>query len=125
MVRRTFILYVAVLLGVACSTVPPEPPPPPPLDPTGTFDVSIEVGGFAVAGVLAIRGTAEGGYTGSLDTDMGGADLSSIAVEGQDVTFTINIPEAFIEFRVTYEGDEFTGFLDGSMGGGPISGVRR
>jgi hypothetical protein len=75
-----------------------------------------------VSGTLTIRETEER-YSGYIDTDMGGAGVSEIVVEGQTMTFTV--PEAGIAFEVTFEGDEFSGSFDGAMGYGTITGVRR
>lgn len=114
-------LFLALALIVASCT-PPEPPAPPPLDPTGTFTVSIDAQGTPVGGVLTIRGTA-GAYTGSIDTDMGGAALADILVEGNQVTFSV--PDAGVYFSVLFEGGGFTGSFDGAMGTGTIRGTRR
>lgn len=101
---------------------PPEPPPPPPLDPVGSYSLSIQAEGTQVGGTMSIRGSA-GAYTGSIDTDMGGAALADIAVDGQNMTFSV--PEAGVSFRVTFDGDGFSGDFDGAMGYGTIRGTKR
>lgn len=120
---KRFLTVLALGLTVsACSGPPPEPPAPPPLDPTGTFRINIDAEGLQVGGSLVIRET-ETGYSGSIDTDMGGAAITDIAVEGNELTFSV--PEAGLVFTVVFQGDEFTGGFDGAMGAGTIRGVRR
>jgi hypothetical protein len=120
---KRFLTVLALGLAVsACSGAPPEPPAPPPLDPTGTFRISIDAEGMQVGGTLVIRET-ETGYAGSIDTDMGGAAIADVAVEGNEMTFSV--PDAGVYFTVVFEGDEFTGGFDGAMGAGTIRGVRR
>ena len=121
--RRTHALLLLPLLLAACGGPPPEPPAPPPLDPTGVFDVMIEAQGMSLTGVLSIEGSEEAGYTGSIDTDMGGAAISDIQVIGQEVTMAI--PEAGAEMRLVFEGDGFTGGVTGAMGDALIYGTRR
>ncbi len=117
--RVTMIAAVGVML-TACG--PPEPPAPPPLDPTGTYSISIDAEGTQIGGSLVIRGTAEA-YRGSIVTDMGGAALADITVEGNQLSFTV--PEAGVSFRLTFEGEGFNGTFDGAMGTGYITGKRR
>jgi hypothetical protein len=76
-----------------------------------------------LGGVLIIDGSAEAGYTGSIDTEMGGAALADIAVDGQAMTFSI--PEGGMTAEVTFEGNEFTGWMAGGMGDADIIGVKR
>lgn len=118
-------IVTAAVLGLvlsACGGPPPEPPAPPPLDPTGTYSISVDAEGMQVGGTLTIRQEGEG-YSGYIDTDMGGAALANIVVEGQTVTF--DLPEVGVSFEITFEGNEFTGTFDGAMGAGVISGVKR
>ena len=122
MVKRFSALLVMTLILGACGGPPPEPPPPPPLNPVGTYNVSIDAQGQMVGGTLTIRETGDR-LSGYIDTDMGGAAVSGVVVEGQTMTFSV--PEAGISFEVTFEGDEFSGSFDGDMGYGTISGVRR
>ena len=117
--RRKAFLAVGVIL-TGCG--PGQPPAPPPLDPTGTYSINIDAEGMQIGGSLVIRGTAEA-YTGSIDTDMGGAALADIAVDGNQVSFTV--PEAGVSFQLTFEGEGFNGTFDGAMGTGYITGTRR
>jgi hypothetical protein len=127
--RRRLVLTATIgVLVTACAAgsppAPAAPPgPPPPLDPTGTYDITVSAQGMEIGGVLIVRGSAEAGYTGSVDTEMGGAALTAIAVEGQTMTFSI--PEAGMSAEVTFDGDEFMGWLAGGMGDADIIGVKR
>lgn len=118
--RNLMMLVAAGGLVAACG--PAAPPAPPPLDPTGTYNITIDAEGMSIGGSLVIRGAADA-YSGSIDTDMGGAAISDVAVEGNQVTFTV--PEAGVSFQVLFEGDGFTGTFDGAMGAGYITGKRR
>ncbi len=125
MLKRLILAAVVPLFLSACAGVsePAMPPAPPPLDPTGTFDVSINEGGMAMGGVMTISGSAADGYTGRVDTDMGGASMSDITIDGQRPSFYV--PEAGVSVQLEFDGDEFTGEMDGDMGAGTISGKRR
>ncbi len=122
--QRLAPLALITLVFAACSSgPPPAPPAPPPLDPTGTWDVSVEAQGMSLSGVMVIRGSAEEGYTGSIDTDMGGASVADIVVDGDEMT--MSIPDAGAQAILTFDGDEFTGELSGAMGDAVIFGTRR
>ena len=122
MKRLLAVLTLGMTLS-ACAGPPPEPPAPPPLDPTGSYSINIDAEGMQLGGSLVIREAANGGYRGSIDTDMGGAALSDIVVDGNAVTFFV--PDAGVLFTVVFEGDDFTGSFDGDMGAGSIRGVKR
>lgn len=119
---RRITTLLALSMMVACRGAPAEPPVPPPLNPTGTFNLTIVGEGIQIGGSLVIRSAADG-YTGSIDTDMGGASISDITVAGQELSFTV--PEAGVSFQLLFEGEGFTGTFDGAMGPGSIVGVRR
>lgn len=113
---------LALVLAACAGGPPPEPPAPPPLDPTGTWDMIVEADGMTIGGVMVIEGSAEAGYTGSIDTDMGGAGISDITVDGQLLTFSI--PDAGASVTLEFEGDEFSGSMSGVMGEATIYGQR-
>jgi hypothetical protein len=116
-------ITLAFLLSACAGGPPPAPPPPPPLDPTGTFDIVVAFDGGELRGVVYIRGSADTGYSGTVDTDMGGAAMAGIRVEGQTLYFTI--PEAGVTAQVVFADDQFTGTMQGDMGFANLSGRRR
>lgn len=121
--RSLASLPLLSLLVAACGGPPPEPPAPPPLDPVGVYDVMIEAEQMSLTGILSIEGSADTGYTGSIDTDMGGAAVTDIQVVGQEVTLTV--PDAGAQMRLVFEGDGFSGGISGAMGNALIYGTRR
>jgi hypothetical protein len=124
MLRRIAPTALLAVVFAACGGgPPPEPPAPPPLDPVGVYDVTVEAQGMSLGGVMSIEGSAEAGYTGSIDTEMGGASIVDIEVVGQEVTFSI--PEASAQVRLVFDGSEFSGGLSGAMGDALIFGTRR
>lgn len=124
MIRRIAAAAALGLLLAACAGgPPPEPPAPPPLDPVGTYDIGVAAEGMEIAGIMTIQGNATDGYTGSIDTEMGGAAITNIAVDGQTLTFSI--PDAGAEVQVLFAGDEFSGSLSGAMGDANIWGRKR
>lgn len=127
MKKRAFLAAALGLALSACASgpppAPPAPPTPPPLDPTGTYDILVSAQGMEIGGTMTIRGSAEAGYTGDVDTEMGGAGMTSIVVDGQTMTFSI--PEGGMSGEVVFDGDEFTGTMSGGMGDASITGVKR
>lgn len=121
--RSAFLPALAVVFAACSGGPPPEPPAPPPFDPTGVYDIMVEAQGQSIAGVMSIEGSADTGYTGSVDTEMGGAAMSNIEVVGQEVTFTV--PDAGVQARLLFEGDGFTGGITGAMGDALIFGTKR
>ena len=125
--RRVLITAAIGFLLNACASAPPPAPPapptPPPLDPTGTYDLTVSAQGMQIGGVLAIQGSADAGYTGRVDTDMGGGAISNVTVDGQTMTFSLS--EFGADIEVVFDGDEFTGFLTSDMADADIIGVKR
>ena len=126
--RRRLVLSAALgFLLTACAGGPPAAPAapaaPPPLDPTGTYDITVSAQGMEIGGVLIIEGSAETGYTGRVDTDMGGGAISNVTVDGQTMTFSI--ADAGADVEVIFDGDELSGFLAAAMGDADIYGVKR
>ena len=76
-----------------------------------------------IGGVMTIQGSAETGYTGTVNTEMGGGAMSNISVDGQTLKFSLS--EVGMDAELEFEGDEFTGFLAGAMGDADIIGVKR
>ena len=124
MIKRLSTAAVLGLLLSACAGgPPPEPPAPPPLDPTGTFDITVLPEGMEITGVMVISGSAEEGYTGSIDTEMGGASVTNITIDGQTMTFYI--PDVDADVQVVFDGDQFAGGMSGAMGGADFFGTKR
>jgi hypothetical protein len=76
-----------------------------------------------IGGVLVIQGSAEAGYTGNIDTEMGGGAISNVVVEGRTMTFSLY--EFGVDAELDFEGDGFVGWVAGSMGDADIYGVKR
>jgi hypothetical protein len=121
--RLATVAALGFLLSACAGGPPPEPPAPPPLDPTGSYDITVAFEGGELLGVMTIRGSADAGYTGTVDTDMGGAALSNIVVNGQTLSFSV--PEAGVTAEVVFEGDSFAGSMQGEMGFADIFGKKR
>ena len=124
MIKRFVTTAALGLLLSACAAgPPPEPPAPPPFDPTGTYDFTIAAEGMEFGGTMIIAGNVEEGFTGNVDTEMGGAVLADITLDGQTMTFFI--PEADADVSITFDGDSFTGGMNGAMGGADFYGTKR
>jgi hypothetical protein len=54
---------------------------------------------------------------------MGGAAVTDIVVDGQTMTFSI--PEVDAAVRIVFDGDSFSGGMDGAMGGADFFGRKR
>lgn len=72
---------------------------------------------------MVIQGSAAAGYTGTVETEMGGGSMANVVVEGQTMTFSLT--EVGMDAELEFEGDEFSGFLAGGMGDADIFGVKR
>ena len=121
--RRTTAPLLALVLAACAGGPPPEPPGPPPLDPVGTYDFTVAAEGMELVGVMIIQGSAEEGYTGSVDTEMGAGALTNIVVDGQVMSFFI--PEADADVRIVFDGDNFSGGMEGAMGAADFFGSKR
>ena len=119
----TTAITLGFLLSACAGGPPPAPPAPPPLDPTGTYDIYVAFEGGELLGVMTISGSAEAGYTGTVSTDMGGASLAGIRVDGQTLSFSV--PEAGVTAQVVFTGGEFTGTMQEAMGDANLSGRKR
>lgn len=127
--KRIMTVLPLVLLLAACSggmsgAAPPEPAPPPALDPVGTYDCLLEVEGMELSAVMTISGEP-GAYTGTVNSEMGPAPVSDIAIDGKQMTFAVDTQDMAVFFVVTFEGDNFSGQFDAGGMGGYISGTKR
>ena len=133
--KRSLALLAVGLALTACSqssgggaAAPPPPAPEPEvqaLDPVGVYDFSTSVEGQTLTGTITFTGSA-GAYTGSFTTGMTGTvPLRNVEVDGMDMTFLADTPDATVAFLLTFEGDSFTGEWDAEGMVGFISGTKR
>jgi|AP95_1055475.scaffolds.fasta_scaffold08781_4 hypothetical protein len=123
--RLTSVTVLTLVLAACGGGAPPGPPPPPPFDPAGTYDLVINAQGFQMEGTLTFGGSAAAGYTGAIDTQMGGAALAAVVVDPATMTVTFHIAEVGANVSIVFEGDAFTGTMDGEMGEATLSGTKR
>ena len=125
--HRLVTVFPLILLVAACSGgAPPAPPAPAPLDPTGVYDMLIEIEGMGqMPATLTITGTP-GAYQGVANSEMGRTPVSNIEVDGNMMSFFVDTPDMSVYFNVLFEGDSFTGSFDAGGGmGGYVSGKKR
>ena len=132
--KRSAALLAVGLALTACSqstsggaaTPPPPAPEPetPTLDAVGVYDISTSVEGQTMTGSITITGSP-GAYTGTISSEFGTVPLRNIEVDGMDLSFLADIPEATVAFLLTFEGDSFEGEWDAEGMVGFISGTRR
>ena len=121
--RLTTAVALGLLVSACAGGAPAEPPAPPPFNPSGTYDITVAAEGMEIGGVMTIAGNADEGFTGSVDTEMGGAVLSDIMLDDQTMTFFF--PEADADVTIVFEGDSFSGGMTGAMGGADFFGTKR
>jgi len=121
--RSTALAALVLILAACAGGPPPEPPAPPPFNPAGTYDFSMAIQGQSLDGVLTISGTPEVGFTASVSSQMGEAELGRVSLVDRTLTFTI--PEADASGEVVFEGDGFTGAMSTAMGSLRMTGTRR
>jgi hypothetical protein len=125
--KRFITLLPLTLFIAACAGVggPASEPEPPQLDLAGVYDCTMSFEGQQMPGTLTITGTP-GAYSGTVAAQQGGTAIEDVTVDGNHVTFLVSpMPEIAIFFDLTFEGDSFTGTLDGGQFGGNISGKKR
>ena len=129
--KRTGALLAVGLVMIACSqstgggaaAAPPQPEPT--LDPVGVYDFTTSLDGQPLTGMITITGSP-GSYSGSISTDMmGTVALRSFSVDGMDLMFMADLPDATVSFFLTFEGDSFTGEWDAGGMTGFMSGSKR
>ena len=95
---------------------PAAPPQPEHVDPTGEWEIVVEVGGQLVDGVMTIEGDRQSGYTGFIDATAG---QSSIIVQVDLDEIMIDVTEAQAQVRAVMTDDGvMEGEVSGAMGGG-------
>jgi hypothetical protein len=81
--------------------------------------------GQGMNAVLTIS-EVEGGYTASISTERGASEVTEFTVEGNQVTFWVTPdPRMSIFFTLEFEGDSFTGTLDGGEFVADFNGKKR
>ena len=112
--------------GGAATPPPPAPEPEiPALDAVGVYDFSTSVEGQTMTGSITITGSP-GAYSGTISSGMlGTVPLRNIEVDGMDLSFLADIPEATVAFLLTFEDDSFEGEWDAEGMVGFISGTKR
>ena len=96
------------------------------LNPVGTFDfTAVLPDGSAQNGSFTITGTP-GAYTGRIERQGTGMDLSSVTVEGQTLYVTAAIDEGAVTLTLTFTGsNDFAGKWAVQGAEGPVTGKRR
>ena len=121
--RAPTAAFMLLVLTACGANTPPAPPPPPPFSPAGTYDIMLEMQGMSMGGILVISGSAEAGWGGSIEVEMGGTGLGDVVVSGNTVTFSL--AEIGGTAELEFEGDEFMGIMSSSMGDASLQGTKR
>jgi hypothetical protein len=121
----TALVAAAVMAGACGGGAPAEPPGPPPFNPTGAYDFAVGMDGQEIYGLLTIEGSVEDGYTGSVESEMGGASITNVQVDDATRTITFSIPDAEATASIVVDGSEFSGSLNGAMGSMSFYGTKR
>ena len=132
--RRTasLVLIPLIVLAAACSrNVEAESEPAPAasaaLDPVGTYDFTISMGGMTRTGVLQIvRSGAGYGGSATLEGEMDPAEVTSVTVSGNTITARVVPPnDQPVDFVMTMNGSEFSGNVMAEVGEIPVTGTKR
>ena len=134
--KRLATVLVSGIIFAACSgpgssgslpAPPPEPEPPaePTFNPVGVYDFTTAVEGQTVTGTLTLSG-APGAYSGSMTSDIGGMTVRNISVDGMEVSFVGDMPEATVYFVLVFEDESsFSGEWDAEGMVGYLTGTKR
>lgn len=130
--HRTATLCLAALaLGCAAPVqegpVPQTPAPSAAFDPAGIYDFTTDVQGTQVGGTLTLRRTAEGGYTGTIWSDMtGDLPVQEVILEGRRARLRAATPEGDLVLNVEFLDDRVAGNWELATGlAGAVAGRRR
>ena len=117
-------LFIAACSSVGSSAPAPEPTPPA-FDPSGVYDCSISVQGQQMPLTMTISQTA-GAFAVLVDSQQGSSSMEDVTLDGNKMTFTAApAPEMVIYFTLNFEGDAFTGTMDGGQFAADVSGKKR
>lgn len=122
---RSFIIGIALVLCSLPALAQDAP------DPTGTWDVQVDMGGTPMAGTLNVVKNDDGTYSGTLKTPMGELSLQNVDyVPGETISFAETIGEGDQAISFKFEGkftgpDSFKGQLESeTMGVMDVTGMR-
>lgn len=99
-------------------------------DPTGDWDIEVNMGGSPMAATLTVTKNDDGTYAGTLDSPMGVLSLSTVTyVAGESLSFNETVGEGDTAMEFKFEGkfsdaDHFEGVLESAMGPMPVKGTR-
>ena len=127
--KRLVTLLPLILIISACASVggnePAPEPEPPPFDPSGVYDAAISVQGQQMPLTMTISQTS-GAYAVTVDSQQGGGAMEDVTLDGNQMTFSaFPSPEMSIFFTLVFEGDSFTGTMDGGQFVANVSGKKR
>jgi hypothetical protein len=127
MIKRMFTRgLVALTLIMALAMTPTTFAADP--DPTGTWDISIDMAGQEVLATMVVTSNDDGTLNGSLSSAMGDFDFDSVAFKGSELSFKQTIGEGddalTFEFTGQLKGDSFAGMLNSDMGEMAVKGTR-
>ncbi|HSJ06188.1 MAG TPA: hypothetical protein VK936_05760 [Longimicrobiales bacterium] len=130
--HRTATLCLAAL-ALACAApvheapVQQAPAPRAAFDPAGIYDFTTDVQGTQVGGTLTLSRTAEGGFTGTIWSDMtGDLPLQHVDVEGRRARLRAATPEGELVMDVEFEEDRMAGNWELATGlTGAVAGRKR
>ncbi len=100
------------------------------LDPTGDWDIEIDMGGTPMMASLTVTKNDDGTYSGTLNSPMGELTLEKVTyVPGESLSFNETVGEGDTAMEFKFEGtfsgpDTFEGVLESAMGPMPIKGKR-
>ena len=127
MIKRMFTRgLVALTLIMALAMTPTTFAADP--DPTGTWDISIDMAGQEVLATMVVTSNDDGTLNGSLSSAMGDFDFDSVAFKGSELSFKQTIGEGddalTFEFTGQLKDDSFAGMLNSDMGEMAVKGTR-
>ena len=141
--RTTLALLSALTLSVSCRsatrpatvnvTALPEPTPsatiPAPeagaFDPVGRWNLLFDIQGQNLEVVMELVKLAEGGYSGTLSSQMGTAPITKATLEGKKMSVTFDAPGGGVgSMSLLFDGTTVSGDWSASGMGSKVSGSR-
>lgn len=116
---------LAVLLAIGSVANAADAP-----DPTGKWDIVVDMGGSPLEATLDITKNDDGTYAGVLDSPMGPLEVDKVDyTPGETIGFTQTIGEGDAAMEFSFDGkftsdDAFEGVLKSQMGEMPVTGKR-